>query len=768
MHPARQGSSTRLFRRSRIRVLVSVPQWRWPAAAMAVAGLTCGPSALPAVAQEAAATAVELPAVTVTTTARKRPEREKDVPVSVSSVKSTPELPPAPSMESAGEGAAGRAGEAKLEDVPPINSTAALARQVPNFNFVDVGGQSSNLINIRGVGSFFPLAGDDTSVVIYVDEAPQSLYGLRPSTLDVAGIEVLRGPQGTLYGRNTQGGAVNITSNPPTFAPEVILRGEIGSHGYGVSELTANGPLIGHLLAGRLAVRYSTYDGDIPNILVGGDDGALEATAVRGSLLFTPSSDTSATLQVSYGKESDTFPRFLLRDAPDFPVSAVDPRNQVDTEGEGVNFRFMHDFGAVVLNTVSTYQHYDSDQVTDLTDSLVYSKATGLPPAFFSVPGTDLALIGLDESIWTQEVRLSSAKGSAIAWTAGLNYFRSELGVDGTTDTTLPAFQLVSGSRLNGFTTDSYSAFGEVTVPLAERLKGTVGLRGTYEEKSARYRFDSEGTPGLVPSFSQDSSLEDSFMTGRGALSYDWTRDFTTYVSVASGYVSAGFPLNSVNNPLGKLEPSFPASTSWTYETGFKSEWDGGRGSLKGSLFFNDVKDGHLVVFDQANFLFGITTLDYQSYGGELEARATLLPGLDAWGGLGYTHAELVDVPVGDLSNARSGNQVPNVPEWTTNVGLEYRLPGETVGLPGSFVSRVSHQFVGARAADVANSFDLRSYSMVNARIGWEGRSMEIYGFAYNLFDERYEAWGQALGADVQSVRTGQGRILGIGSVVRF
>lgn len=715
------------------------------------------------VAPEAASEPVVLPEVTVTTvtsvtTARKRPEREKDVPVSVSSVAAS-EPARAPGR---------KPGAASVSDVSPVNANAGLTRQVPNVNFVDLGGQSANLINIRGVGSFSPLASDDTSVVIYVDEAPQSLYGLRPTLLDIDRVEVLRGPQGTLFGRNTQGGAINILTEQPRFEPEVSLRGEIGTHGYGLAELIANTPLIDHVLAGRLAMRYSTYDGDIPNILLGGDDGTLDVTAVRGSLLFTPDAHTRATLSVNYGNESDTFPRWMLRDASDFPVSAVDPRNQVDNEGEGVNLRFSHDFGPVVLNTVSTFQRNSSDQITDVTDGLVYAAATGLPAAVFNVPGGDLAAIAIDESIWTQEVRLSSPKSSPIAWTAGLNYFRSELDMEGETASSLPAFRLVLGSRANSFTTDSYSAFGEVTVPVAVRLKATAGLRATYEEKTAEYRFDSDGVVGLVPSYAQSSQLDDSFLTGRGALAYDWSRELTTYVSIASGYVSAGYPLQSVNNPLGQDEPAFPASTSWTYETGFKAELWNGQAGLKGSLFFNDVKDGHLLVFDQANLLFGITTLDYESYGGELEVSARVAPGLDVWGSVGYTQTELVDVPLGDLSGAVSGNDVPNVPQWTTNAGLQYRLPGSSLGMPGNVVSRISHQFVAARAADVANSFDLRSYNIVDAKVAWELASTEIYAFAYNLLDERYEAWGQSLGPTVQSTRTGQGRILGIGSLVRF
>src|SRR5262249_12651508 len=115
-----------------------------------------------------------------------------------------------------------------------------------------------------------------------------------------------------------------------------------------------------------------------------------------------------------------------------------------------------------------------------------------------------------------------------------------------------------------------------------------------------------------------------------------------------------------------------------------------------------------------------------------------------------------------------SGNAVPNVPGVTATIGAQYQLSASVVGLDGDFVGHADWQYVGTRAADVANSFNLAAYSVVNLRVGWKGKAFELYGFAYNLFDQRYQTWGQSFGPTMPTVRVGQGQILGLGSTIRF
>lgn len=690
-------------------------------------------------------TTTELEPIFITVTARRRDEDLQKVPISVTVV-------PDPGTT-----------------VQPSASNASLARAVPNMAIFDGGGIYGNAFSIRGVGSISPLSSDDTSAVMYVDDLPQPAYGIAPSLFDTERVEVMRGPQGTLFGRNTQAGAINVVSRHPTFDPAFTVGGEVGSHGSGVGQFTANGALIPDTLAGRLAVRWNGFGGDIPNVAAGGTEGGLSIGAARGSLLFTPDDRTEALLTFNYGRETTRSPRFMLRDTPNFPVSASDPKTLNEGEMGSGNLRIRHEFDSFVLNSQTAFQRSTSSTLNDATDALVYARMPQRPGTVptWTIPGADILNFSLRENTFLQEFRASSLPDSPVAWTTGVNYYRLESAAGRDGHALTPPFTLQGGLQDNHLLVNSYAAFGEVTVPVSERLKATFGLRGTHEEKEADYQYRGNGLPRLPVSYAQKASLDDDFLTGRAMLSYDFTPGIMTYASVSRGYVTAGFPTYSFNSTFSKPESAFPASTSWTYETGFKSKLLDDRLTLNGSVFFNDVKNGHLLLFSTSQVAFSTVALDYQTYGGELELTAKVTPDFDIFGGIGYTHEELKNVPVGSIPGVKSGNRVPNVPELTGNIGAEYRWSAETIGLPGRFAARASYQFVDDRAADIANSFDLRAYGIVNAKLTWQNGDFTVYGFANNLFDKRYEAWGQSFGT-VPTVRAGQRRVVGVGTSFTF
>lgn len=682
----------------------------------------------------------------ITVTARRRAENAQNVPISIT-VLSDPGT-----------------------TVTALASNASLARAVPNMQFIDGGGLFSNTASIRGVGSVSPLSSDDTSVVFYVDEVPQSVYSVAPNLFDTERVEALRGPQGTLFGRNTEGGAINIVSRRPSFDPLLELTGEVGSRGYGLSQIVANGVLVPDRLAGRLAIRWNGFGGDIPNIAAGGKDGAVHTVAARGSLLFTPDVRTDVLLTLNYGREETHSPRFLSPNATDFPVSATDPRTLVAGETASANLRVRHTFDGFALDTQTAFQRSTIRNSFDVSDALVYARVSPARPGVtptYAIPGADVTVFHLRDDTFLQELRATALPASAVAWTVGVNYYRLETTAARASYAQTPPFNSQSGIQDNRFTVNSVAAFGEVTVPLTARLKATAGLRGTHEWKDAHWRYDGNGLPRLPASYLQGASLTDDFLTGRGMLSYDWNRRLMTYASVARGYVTAGFPAYSVNSTLAKPESAFPASTSWAYEAGFKSRFLGDRIMFNGAAFLNNVRHGHLVFFAPAQAIFTTVALDYRTYGGELEMAARITSAFKLTGGIGYTHAALRDVPANSFTGARSGFRVPNVPKFSANFGAEYRILGSAVGLPGSLTARASYQFVDDRSADIRNTFDLHAYGIVDTRLTWQQGDVGVYAFANNLLDKRYQAWGQAFGT-VPSVRVGQGRVAGVGTSLRF
>ena len=312
------------------------------------------------------------------------------------------------------------------------------------------------------------------------------------------------------------------------------------------------------------------------------------------------------------------------------------------------------------------------------------------------------------------------------------------------------------------------AAFGEGTLALTDKLKATLGLRYTYERKRADYEFTGNGNPAVVGYSQYGMHLSDSFLTGRTGLSYEWTPDAMTYATASRGAVGAGFPVTQTNGYAGKPEVPYETSTSWTYEVGFKTLWLEKRLGLNGSIFYNNVKNGHLIVFNPSQALFTTASLDYRSKGAELEAIASLTPNLKLTVGIGYTQAELVDVPSGSSTGAKSGNRVPNMPRFNGSMGLQYDVPMQIGSASGRLKGSVAWQYVGKRSVDVKESFDLPGYGVVNARIGWQQGKWEIYAFAWNLLNKQYLVGGQAWTAGVSSVRVGQPRIVGLGATVRF
>ncbi|WP_425466678.1 TonB-dependent receptor [Pigmentiphaga humi] len=687
----------------------------------------------------------ELPAVTVT--ARKREESAQTVPISMTVLD----------------------GQTAAAVSAPSDSNAGLARSAPNVAFADSGGQFGNLFVIRGVGSFAPLSSDDTSAVMYLGEVPRSVYGTPPALLDIDRVEIMRGPQGTLFGRNTQAGAINVVPRLPTFKREFSATAEAGTHGHRLGELIANTPL-SDTLAARLAVRYSNLDGAVPNVAAGGSDGRVQVGAMRGSLLWLPGDRTTVAFTGFYDRRESDAPRFVWLQNPQFPQSAVNPAGNIRWRDAGASLRIEHEFDRVRLTSLTSYQDDRSFQPFDLTDGLIYAAMTGQPQALFNVPYADYVGIHFREKTFQQELRLSSLEEGGFTWTAGVNYFRSRFTND-TQAVASPAafnFQAQNGTQDNRIATDSIALFGEGTLALTDRLKATLGLRYTHESKDADYLFTGNGNPATVPFSSHSLNLSDRFLTGRAGLSYDWTPDTMTYATVSRGAVSAGYPVVQVNGVYGKAEPPYPTSTSWTYEAGFKSMWLDRRLGVNGSVFYNDVKNGHLIVFDPAQLFFGSASLDYQSKGAELEAVASLSRHLKLSASAGYTHAELVDVPSGSSTGAKSGNRVPNMPKFNASLGVQYDAPMRVGAARGRLKAALAWQYVGRRAADVKESFDLPGYGVVNARLGWQQGSWELYGFAWNLFDKQYLVAGQAWGPGVSSVRVGQPRVVGMGATMRF
>lgn len=679
-------------------------------------------SVVPASAQDATeqeATVLE----PIVITARKTEEQIRDVPQSITVV--------------------------KPEDIESnaLDSSGAIAAASPNvvWQSASVGRQ---FFSIRGISSLgVPNNFSDGTIGFTVDGIPQSMLSSQNMLFDIDHVEVLRGPQGTLWGTNALGGAINVTTKQPDGEHEAKITTEYGEHGYAMGEATLGGVLIPDALNGRMAIRFNHYDGDIDSLFTD-DLGARKIGAFRGGLQFNGLDDTTITLTGNYLRDDSNAPFSLLRGAPRFPISGVVTEPDYVTTHADVGLTIKHEFENFSLTSITGFQNNKMTARTEANDVLI--------PSLFPLVGSNV-WHGVDkEKIFSQEIRLNSLEGDEIRWVVGgsLNYSDLDHSCTAPQCAPFPYSGLVTmDTNLRAL---NLGLFGDASVPLGEKWEVSFGGRLSHDDIKFKQTNDLR-----VASLTGDSDADGTYLTGRAALAYKWNETAQSYVSIARGHGTRIYPLFSYPNN-GIVADAYPAAENWTYELGTKIALFDDRLELDGSVFYNDVKNGVLSYYDPGLGGFATTFQSYETSGFELQARAAITDELSFNAGVGYTHTRLGS---DGASSIFEGNRVPNIPEWSVSAGLAYETDAEVVGLPGSFNAAIDYQYRSSRPADVQSTFDLDAYSIVNARVGWKdaGGDFEIYGFGRNLFDERYETFGAAgfLGSQVVSVS--QGRVLGVG-----
>ncbi|MBD0417091.1 TonB-dependent receptor [Oryzicola mucosus] len=628
-----------------------------------------------------------------------------------------------------------------------LDSSGAIAATSPNVVWQN-STVARQFFSIRGISSLgVPNNFSDGTIGFTVDGIPQSMMSSQNMLFDIDHVEVLRGPQGTLWGTNALGGAINVTTKQPDGEHEVKITTEYGEHGYAMGEATLGGVLIPDALNGRMAIRFNHFDGDIDSLFTD-DLGARKIGAFRGGLQFNGLDDTTITLTGNYLRDNSNAPFSLLRGAPGFPISGVVTEPDYVTTHADVGLNIKHEFENFSLTSITAFQNNKIKSRTEANDILI--------PSFFPLVGSNVWL-GVDkEKSFSQEIRLNSLEEDDIRWVVGasLNYSDLDHSCTAPQCAPFPYSGLVTmNTNLRAW---NLGLFGDASVPLGEKWEVSFGGRLGHDDIKVKKTNDLR-----VPSLIGNSDADGTYLTGRAALAYKWSETAETYVSIARGHGTKIYPLFSYPNN-GIVADAYPAAENWTYELGTKVALFDDRLELDGSVFHNDVKNGVLSYFDPGIGGFATTFQSYETSGFELQARAAMTDELSFNAGLGYTHTRLGS---DGASSLFEGNRVPNIPEWSVSVGLAYETDAEMAGLPGSFNAAIDYQYRSSRPADVQSTFDLDAYHIVNARIGWknDGGDFEIYGFGRNLLDERYEKFGAAGSFGRQVVSVSQGRVLGVG-----
>ncbi len=626
--------------------------------------------------------------IELTVTAQKRPEDARDVPLSITVI---------PQQE--------------IEDAQ-IDSFQDIANNTPNFSFAPTssGGTEFSNYSMRGLNNANFLTAQD-SVAFYIDDVPVDYNGFLDLALnDLERIEVLRGPQSTLYGRNSSAGVVNVISRQATFEPEVTFGVGYGKYNHRELQFSLNDALVDDKLALRIAGAYKGQDGFIENLATGEKIGERARFAGRAQLLWTPTLDWNVSFN-SYNSFTDdgnpTYNRINPEDA--FEVN-------LETEG----------FNKLSTNTQAVKVGYNGEgfRATSIT-ARRYSRQENV------VPGSTGALQILDDinsTTWTQELRFQSPETSErLQWLLGGYYESRDFKVDDAR-TDFPGF-----GRFRRFGDDSrttYAVFGQVDYKPIEPLTVFAGLRYETSDASSDSSYESVAADGsltpLRPEFTDEEVSNDELIP-RFGLKYQLNPNLMAYTTIAKGYRPGG--LNYRANSEAELR--FGEEKTWSYEAGLKSSWLDNRLIANLSVFHNDVNDYQVLQFDNTGFFGSVSNIDVKATGVEFELKAKPAAGLDLIASVGYVDSKYKNYLNSDTGVDLSDNQVPFVPQFTYNLAAQYRTKG------GLF-ARAGLSGYGITYFDDDNQIKQEPYVLVNARIGYEAEKYGIYLYANNLFDSRY------------------------------
>ena len=586
---------------------------------------------------------------------------------------------------------------------------------------------------IRGVGTFNTSAGVDAAVAYSLDGIYLSHYpALPPVLFDLQRVEAVRGPQGTLYGRNSNGGVLNFITSEPGPTPGARAQVQVGNYGTVASEAMIN-LLINEKVGLRLSGgtnRHDPYSGDGFN-----DE---DSYAGRGKLAIAPTDDLRIMVTVdgsvrnSRGTFFSTCPTHSVQPAcagvafhPFAGAGTVHPED----------FNITHTFGVSGQITYTT----PWAQLTSLTGYRTYSLRTrsDSPHHNFAYAQTE------DDEFITQEVRLSSLSSSKIGWVVGAYYSHEDQPDDTDYSFSSPATVNVSNAKSLGFALPhgdytSKAMFADVTVPVMDRLRIKGGLRYTDETKIANGQtlfFFNDAVVGAVPT---GGSTKEQRVTWKAGADFDLTPANMLYVTASNGFKSGG--VNQVPASTG-LPTTYSPETIVAEEVGSKNRFLDGRLQINVDAFHYDYSGFQVftTLVDPNGlvpgfFFAAINSQKATFWGAELEASALVTPDdrLDFTATWLHTRFDTFVVPAAGLNY--SGNSAANAPKYTIGAAWQHTFHlanADTIRL------RVDSQVVAGGYVDYTNNPGSYqdAYTRTNANIAYETR----HGFTFSAFVRNLE-----------------------------
>jgi len=582
---------------------------------------------------------------------------------------------------------------------------------------------AGNPITIRGIGSDVLGLGADDAVAVYLDGVYQGRqYGAVSELPGVDRIEVLRGPQGTLYGRNATGGAISVVSKEPSTVSAVSFDAGYGSLNERSAAFFGTTGVFNDAAAVSLAAAYRQRDGYSHNAYTGTDLNDEENWTVNGAFSLLDVEGLHAVLRGDVGVLRSSFQSKAIPDGDGNPDSYdVNFPGREDRRFGGIGLTLDYDLGFATATSITATRRaaYHGTFDSDGTAADLFR----IDPYFE------------DQHQFSEEIRLASKRDKPFQWLIGGYYFDEH--ASGTLD--IPFIIYASDiSLISSNQTHSYAAFGESSYQVTDKLKATVGLRYSIDHKA--FDFDQEAT-GIFPTVPLSHSNNDaSATTPRFVLEYQATPDVMVYGSASKGFKSGGF---SALNPLpfGSPRPFFPEYV-WAYEGGIKSELLDHRLRWNNTVFYYNYTNLQVRTSDQYGFVVIQNAASAHIKGAETELE--LKPSRD-WNlgvNLAYLDARYTqfvsDVP-GLTVVDDSGKTLNRAPRWSTDAWAQYTY---TLGASGSLTLRgqYSYKTTVYYTTDNVQPYGTGPEGEAKARLTYaapgNGWSVSLYGD--NLTDRRY------------------------------
>jgi len=639
------------------------------------------------------------------------------------------------------------------EDLQRLNveDLQSLSYAMPNVQLEDIGtARGIANFSIRGVGVNSSIASVDPAVGVFIDGLYLGLNaGAISDTFDLEAIEVLRGPQGTLYGRNVTGGAVLIRTRGPTDVFEARGRVAVETGLNQIAEGAISGPIAPGVLTGRLAIYHANDEGWLENDFDGSQFGANETNIYRAALRFTPAPAWEFLIRVEQGYVDGDGPAgqnhaLFARDSFDF---AIDNAGYASIEWEQAileaNWRVA--FGNGVITSISGWRTVEAPWAADIDST----------PAFVF----HTRVLNSQQQL-SEELRYAGTFG-AFGVTAGVYYLDQELLYIDERNFS-PTFRRVGGGQ-GEFR--SWAAFANSDWQVSNDITLSAGLRYTHEEKDSRVSrvrraIDDLDGAAIVPgegviggdldagtlNFSDTPIAQEwDDLSPRVGAQWRPSADTNIYASWSRAFRGGG--ANFRTSSLGLAPRAYDPEQQSTLEIGWKQDLANGRGRVNVALFHNEIEDMQRET-NLADPISGVQQVvlnagDATIYGGEIEARFDVTERLRLSAHLGYVHGEYDNVTEdlnGDLvvNDSDRRQRIPRLAPWTYGVNLTYTAP--VAG--GEASARLGYNHRDEAFYNDTNLGRLAEVDFVDANLAYEpshGRwSVSLYG--ENLTDE--VTWG--------------------------